>query len=531
MRLKEIMKRVAVATMSLAVAFSTVAYVPTAASVVKAGNEALNQDNSTVDLDTPSYKIATYAGSGNVQSGDFYIVIADRSRASEIDTATYSAFDALTNVYYRKVVYPGDSGVIRLSDTTIKQSGEYGIYFFNDNTSGQVFKYWFSVTDSRTNGSTTVNGPQISTRNFKRYGYGINITFRVSNETCDYEWAIYDRVPSNSGKTELASGSGSTSSKNEDIFVTTNNLEKNKQYYLWFKAYGDNTRRYTYYSDNGTSSSSNSYYTFKTQNSDTWAPDSASANANTKKNSDGTTTKTTTTTQNGVKSKTEETTGYTDGHTYTVVTATPTSSSETWKSSESKYTKYADGSAVQYMTTLMKDGTKELKEAKTSSTGVTNMVTGTYSSTGTITGLKTEILNSSNTEVLEINYNISSTNLAVKKITGTKAAVSVPDTVTINGTEYTVTSVAANAYKNNTKVKKLTLPDSVTKVGANAFKGNKNLKAIIIRNPLSSVGTNAFKGCYSTATIKIDAGASAYKKTVNKIKKAGVGSKVKFKRI
>ena len=64
-----------------------------------------------------------------------------------------------------------------------------------------------------------------------------------------------------------------------------------------------------------------------------------------------------------------------------------------------------------------------------------------------------------------------------------------------------------------------------------AFKNNKNLKTIIINNPLSSVGTNAFKGTNANCVIKIDAGASAYKKTVNKIKKAGVGKNVKFKNI
>ncbi len=394
-----------------------------------------------------------------------------------------------------------------------------------------------TVTDngSSSSSSSTTSGPQISNRSFKRYGYGIDVNFRITNESCSYEWYIYDKVPSNNTKTELDSGSGSTYDKNEDIFISTNNLQKNTQYYFVFKVYGDNTRRTNYYADNGTTSSnSNSYYIFRTMNSDTWATgnNSTGGTSTTKKNSDGTTTKKTTSTKDGIRTETEETTGYTDGRTETKSKSTPTTSTATWKSSEVTATLYSDGSATQTMITTMKDGTIERKEAKTSSLGTTNVVTGTYSKEGALTALSSEIDNSEHAAILNISYKLGSgENVSVKKMTASKSSITIPDSLTIKDTEYTVTAVEANAFKGNTKVKKLVLGDSIKKVGANAFKGNKNLKTVLIKNPLSSVGTNAFKGIYKYATIKIDAGASAYNKTVKKIQKAGVGNRVKFKNI
>ncbi|MCR5097349.1 MAG: leucine-rich repeat domain-containing protein [Lachnospiraceae bacterium] len=558
MKIKEFLKKAAVATMSLTVALSSAAFIPQEASIVRAADPTMNvvADTSSyiVDLNSASSgAIANYYGGDDTSSTiAYYIVIAntaDSSYYSSADTTSYDFVQGLYNgnysgVYYRTRVSAGSSGTIKLSDTSINTSGTYQIYYCNSTTGSSCYSARFRVDDTRgsssNNNSGTSSGPQISSRSIKRYGYGVDFIFRVTNETCDYEWHIYDRVPSSNNKQEFDSGSGYTSDKKDDITISTNNLDKNTTYYLSLKVTGDSTKRTNYYSDNGTSTNTNSYYTFKTVNSDTWASgtsgtssSSSSSNSNsTKKNSDGTTTTTSTTTQDGMKTKTEKTTGYSDGHEYTYVTATPTSSSADWKSSESKYTKLSDGSSEQFMTTIMKDGSKILMEAKTTSLGTTTMVTGNYSSANVITGLKTEILNDSNTEILQIDYKVgTSENVAVKKITGKKTTVTIPDSVSVNNTEYTVTSVADNAFKSNTSVTKLVIPDSVTKVGKNAFKNNKKLKTIVINNPLSSVGTNAFKGIHKNAVIKIDAGASAYKKTVKKIQKAGVASTVKFKNI
>ncbi|MBQ8199943.1 MAG: leucine-rich repeat protein [Lachnospiraceae bacterium] len=110
-----------------------------------------------------------------------------------------------------------------------------------------------------------------------------------------------------------------------------------------------------------------------------------------------------------------------------------------------------------------------------------------------------------------------------------KSSVTIPDTVTIDGVKYNVTSIAKNAFKGNKKLSKVTIGKNVTKIGANAFNGCKKLKTVTIKSEkLKSVGKNAFKGIKSKATIKVPKKKmKAYKKM---LKKRGVSSKAKYKK-
>lgn len=111
------------------------------------------------------------------------------------------------------------------------------------------------------------------------------------------------------------------------------------------------------------------------------------------------------------------------------------------------------------------------------------------------------------------------------------ASVVIPDTVTMDGIVYKVTSIASNAFKGNKILKKITIGKNVTKIGANAFNGCKKLKTITFKTTklkTNTVGKNAFKGINAKATIKVPKKKlNAYKKI---LKKRGVGSKVKFKK-
>ena len=92
--------------------------------------------------------------------------------------------------------------------------------------------------------------------------------------------------------------------------------------------------------------------------------------------------------------------------------------------------------------------------------------------------------------------------------------ISIPDTVTISGITYKVTSVAKNAFKSNKNIKKITIGKNVAKINAGAFNGCKNLSVINIKSKkLSSVGKNAFKGIKAKAKIKVPSSRlSKYKK-------------------
>lgn len=106
--------------------------------------------------------------------------------------------------------------------------------------------------------------------------------------------------------------------------------------------------------------------------------------------------------------------------------------------------------------------------------------------------------------------------------------VSIPATITVKGVKYKVTAVSKNAFKNNKKVKQVTIDKNVKNIGKNAFYGCKNLKKVTIKTTKltqKTVGKNAFKGIHKKATIKVPKKKlDAYKKI---LKNAGISKSVK----
>ena len=116
------------------------------------------------------------------------------------------------------------------------------------------------------------------------------------------------------------------------------------------------------------------------------------------------------------------------------------------------------------------------------------------------------------------------------KATTKKASRTIPSTVKLKGIKCQVTSIAAKAFKGDTKIKTVVIPSTVRKIGKEAFAKCKNLKKITIKTTyLSSkkIGANAFKGIHAKATIKVP---KKQKKAYQKLLKArGVGKKVTVK--
>lgn len=153
------------------------------------------------------------------------------------------------------------------------------------------------------------------------------------------------------------------------------------------------------------------------------------------------------------------------------------------------------------------------------------------------------------------NYKVTDASLHTVEVTGAvkkKAAIDIPNDVTYKNQKYTVTSIAAKAFKNDKKATKLTVGKNVQKIGDQAFYGCnklktatlnstklstigkqafyncKALKKIIIKSKkLKSAGKNAFKGIDKNAAIKVP--SSKLKQYKNKIlKNKGQGKKVKI---
>ncbi len=94
-----------------------------------------------------------------------------------------------------------------------------------------------------------------------------------------------------------------------------------------------------------------------------------------------------------------------------------------------------------------------------------------------------------------------------------QATVAVPETVkAADGTEYKVTAVAANAFKNNKKIKKVTLGKNVETVGKNAFSGCSELTSVTLDAALTTIDASAFANCKKLKKVTIP-------KNVTKIEK------------
>lgn len=88
------------------------------------------------------------------------------------------------------------------------------------------------------------------------------------------------------------------------------------------------------------------------------------------------------------------------------------------------------------------------------------------------------------------------------KTDNTKAkTIIIPATVTINGITYKVTSIAANACKNNRMVTTVTIGKYVTSIGSGAFSGCTKLRKVTIGKRVTTIGSKAFYKCTNLTSI------------------------------
>jgi hypothetical protein len=110
---------------------------------------------------------------------------------------------------------------------------------------------------------------------------------------------------------------------------------------------------------------------------------------------------------------------------------------------------------------------------------------------------------------------------AYKKSTDKNAtAISVPNTVKIDGVTYKVTSVQTEAFKNCKKLKSITIGNNITSIDKRAFKGCSSLKTITIKSTkltAKSLSSKAFAGIGKNVVIKVPKGKlKAYTKLFHK---------------
>ena len=117
-----------------------------------------------------------------------------------------------------------------------------------------------------------------------------------------------------------------------------------------------------------------------------------------------------------------------------------------------------------------------------------------------------------NSDGVTIYYNITSSTDKTCEVTylgsygaSYKGSIVIPETVTYNGTTYSVTSIGYGAFTNSTGLTSVTIGNSVTSIGSCAFWGCNGLTSVTIPNSVTSIGQSAFYGCTGLTSIIFNA--------------------------
>ena len=87
--------------------------------------------------------------------------------------------------------------------------------------------------------------------------------------------------------------------------------------------------------------------------------------------------------------------------------------------------------------------------------------------------------------------------------------VTIPSSITVEGTAYTVTSIGYGAFEDCSSLTEIIIPDSVTSIGEDAFYWCTSLTEIIIPDSVTSIGDSAFYDCTKLTHVTLGNGVTS----------------------
>lgn len=82
-------------------------------------------------------------------------------------------------------------------------------------------------------------------------------------------------------------------------------------------------------------------------------------------------------------------------------------------------------------------------------------------------------------------------------------SVTIPSSVTYQGTTYTVSRIDSKAFYNSNQLTSVSIPNSVKSISSEAFSNCTSLTNLVIPNSVTSIGRSAFQGCSGLKTITL----------------------------
>jgi hypothetical protein len=95
-----------------------------------------------------------------------------------------------------------------------------------------------------------------------------------------------------------------------------------------------------------------------------------------------------------------------------------------------------------------------------------------------------------------ISYELELNGMAAKVIGTTKSGnIVIPEYITYDGLEYSVTTIGGRAFWHCSAMTSITIPNSITKIDFDAFLSCTGLSTISIPNSVTYIGDNVFASC------------------------------------